>query len=144
MTSAPTSIPANKDTASPAPSSRSSVENADAPTSSVPTAYVSDKADDSSKLRTFLSILRKSVPFSPARNAAKKELRPPTNLFESYLAIRHRSYMIVGADWISQTRFIGVADIASVRFSLPAQLLEPIPNLGIQFPDPMLVVAAVV
>lgn len=27
-------------------------------------------------------------------------------------------------------RFIGVADIASVRFSLPAQLLEPTPNLG--------------
>ncbi|EZF30049.1 hypothetical protein H101_06300, partial [Trichophyton interdigitale H6] len=25
--------------------------------------------------------------------------------------------------------FIGVSDIASVRFSLPAQLLEPIPNL---------------
>ncbi|KAI9820835.1 MAG: hypothetical protein M1832_003468 [Thelocarpon impressellum] len=41
-------------------------------------------ADDSSKLKTFLSILR---------------------------------------------RFIGVADMASVRFSLPAQLLEPIPNL---------------
>ncbi|MCJ1287679.1 hypothetical protein MMC26_007031 [Xylographa opegraphella] len=41
--------------------------------------------DDQSKLRTFLSILRK---------------------------------------------FIGVADIASVRFSLPAQLLEPTPNLG--------------
>ncbi len=40
--------------------------------------------DDSSKLRTFLSILRK---------------------------------------------FIGVSDIAAVRFSLPAQLLEPIPNL---------------
>jgi hypothetical protein len=27
-------------------------------------------------------------------------------------------------------RFIGVADIAAVRFSLPAQLLEPTPNLG--------------
>ncbi len=26
-------------------------------------------------------------------------------------------------------RFIGVADIAAVRFSLPAQLLEPTPNL---------------
>ena len=40
--------------------------------------------DDSSKLRTFLSILK---------------------------------------------RFIGVTDIAAVRFSLPAQLLEPVPNL---------------
>ncbi|KAI4167288.1 MAG: hypothetical protein LQ343_007332 [Gyalolechia ehrenbergii] len=84
MTPTPTKSLATKDTASPAPSSRSSVETADAPTSSIPTAYVSDKADDSSKLRTFLSILRK---------------------------------------------FIGVADIASVRFSLPAQLLEPTPNL---------------
>ena len=28
------------------------------------------------------------------------------------------------------SRFIGVADIAAVRFSLPANLLEPIPNLG--------------
>ncbi|CAI7656524.1 unnamed protein product [Penicillium palitans] len=46
---------------------------------------VPEKApDDSSKLKTFLSILRK---------------------------------------------FVGVADIASVRFSLPAQLLEPRPNL---------------
>ena len=35
--------------------------------------------------------------------------------------------------WIALTgtfRFVGVADIASVRFSLPAQLLEPTPNLG--------------
>lgn len=40
--------------------------------------------DDSSKLKTFLSILK---------------------------------------------RFIGVSDIAAVRFSLPAQLLEPVPNL---------------
>lgn len=37
--------------------------------------------------------------------------------------------------WVFRTllgilrRFIGVADIASVRFSLPSQLLEPIPNL---------------
>ncbi|KAI4125842.1 MAG: hypothetical protein LQ338_004047 [Usnochroma carphineum] len=84
MTSTPISTPAKKDVASPAPSSRSSVETPDAPTTSIPTAYLSDKADDSSKLRTFLSILRK---------------------------------------------FIGVADIASVRFSLPAQLLEPTPNL---------------
>lgn len=30
---------------------------------------------------------------------------------------------------IRTLRFIGVADIASVRFSLPAQLLEPRPNL---------------
>lgn len=51
---------------------------------SLPAAYVSDKADDSSKLKVFLGILRK---------------------------------------------FIGISDLASVRFSLPAQLLEPTPNL---------------
>ncbi|KAL9127178.1 MAG: hypothetical protein Q9217_003886 [Psora testacea] len=69
---------------SPAPSTTpSTASRADKP-ESIPTAYVSDKADDSSKLKTFLSILRK---------------------------------------------FIGVSDIASVRFSLPAQLLEPTPNL---------------
>ncbi|KAL4945337.1 hypothetical protein BDV06DRAFT_231216 [Aspergillus oleicola] len=50
------------------------------------TADMPEKApDESSKLKTFLSILRK---------------------------------------------FVGVSDIASVRFSLPAQLLEPTPNLG--------------
>jgi hypothetical protein len=27
-------------------------------------------------------------------------------------------------------KFVGVADIATVRFSLPSQLLEPVPNLG--------------
>jgi hypothetical protein len=27
-------------------------------------------------------------------------------------------------------KFIGVSDLAAVRFSLPAQLLEPRPNLG--------------
>lgn len=27
-------------------------------------------------------------------------------------------------------RFIGVSDLAAIRFSLPAQLIEPIPNLG--------------
>jgi hypothetical protein len=30
----------------------------------------------------------------------------------------------------SHYRFIGVPDMAAVRFSLPAQLIEPIPNLG--------------
>jgi hypothetical protein len=53
--------------------------------SASPASSASEKStDDSSKLKTFLSILR---------------------------------------------RFIGVTDIASVRFSLPAQLLEPTPNL---------------
>jgi hypothetical protein len=30
---------------------------------------------------------------------------------------------------LRQYRFIGVADLAAVRFSLPSQLLEPTPNL---------------
>ncbi|CAF9907598.1 hypothetical protein IMSHALPRED_005582 [Imshaugia aleurites] len=75
----------NNRNASPAPSPATSVAStAETTTTSRPDAYVSEKADDSSKLRTLLSILRK---------------------------------------------FIGVSDIASVRFSLPAQLLEPTPNL---------------
>ncbi|KAI9809647.1 MAG: hypothetical protein M1825_000079 [Sarcosagium campestre] len=64
------------------PSSNGSIGGSLAPP---PTIAVSDKpADDSSKLKLFLGILRK---------------------------------------------FIGVTDIASARFSLPAQLLEPTPNL---------------
>ncbi|KAL1962793.1 hypothetical protein VTN77DRAFT_9162 [Rasamsonia byssochlamydoides] len=54
------------------------------PASSVAGSDAAERADDSSKLKTFVSILRK---------------------------------------------FIGVADIASVRFSLPSHLLEPTPNL---------------
>ncbi|OCL06722.1 oxysterol-binding protein-like protein 1 [Glonium stellatum] len=67
---------------SPAPSIASSTDPSRAPT---PANGPAEKVpDDSSKLRTFLGILR---------------------------------------------RFMGVADIAAVRFSLPAQLLEPTPNL---------------
>ncbi|MCJ1294263.1 hypothetical protein MMC34_005821 [Xylographa carneopallida] len=71
---------------SPAPSSAPSTMSTEPTLSTPPIAPAgAEKApDDQSKLRTFLSILRK---------------------------------------------FIGVADIASVRFSLPAQLLEPTPNL---------------
>ncbi|KAM0797246.1 oxysterol-binding protein-like protein [Usnea florida] len=75
----------SKTKVSPAPSPTTSIASTtDTTTTSRPDAYVSEKPDDSSKLRTLLSILRK---------------------------------------------FIGVSDIASVRFSLPAQLLEPTPNL---------------
>ncbi|KAL9133190.1 MAG: hypothetical protein Q9175_005631 [Cornicularia normoerica] len=78
-------LSSNKAKASPAPSPTTSIASTtDTTTTSRPDAYVSEKFDDSSKLRTLLSILRK---------------------------------------------FIGVSDIASVRFSLPAQLLEPTPNL---------------
>ena len=70
--------------ASPAPSTTPSVGSVPDKPESLPAAYVSDKAEDSSKLKTFVSILRK---------------------------------------------FIGISDLASVRFSLPANLLEPTPNL---------------
>jgi len=67
-----------------------SLEQAGASTlaTSVPSTAMDQTPDDSSKLRTFLSILK---------------------------------------------RFIGVSDMAAVRFSLPAQLLEPIPNLGTSY-----------
>ncbi|OCK78272.1 hypothetical protein K432DRAFT_357070 [Lepidopterella palustris CBS 459.81] len=67
---------------SPAPSMPSSTDPSRASTPA--NATMEKVPDDTSKLRTFLSILR---------------------------------------------RFMGVADIAAVRFSLPAQLLEPTPNL---------------
>ncbi|KAI9735962.1 MAG: hypothetical protein M1834_001428 [Cirrosporium novae-zelandiae] len=73
---------------SPAPSMSGSTTSTDmsSVTAAPPTIISSEKTpDDSSKLKTFLGILRK---------------------------------------------FIGVTDIATVRFSLPSQLIEPIPNLG--------------
>ncbi|KAI7297521.1 hypothetical protein KC315_g18425 [Hortaea werneckii] len=75
------------DTTSPTSSaagSRSSTPNPGGNTKDAEKLPDGKTPDDSSKLRTFLSILK---------------------------------------------RFIGVTDIAAVRFSLPAQLLEPIPNL---------------
>ncbi|KAF2732816.1 hypothetical protein EJ04DRAFT_578122 [Polyplosphaeria fusca] len=68
--------------ASPSVSAAASKEPSRAPTPA--SAPVEKPPDDSSKLKTFLSILR---------------------------------------------RFIGVSDLAAIRFSLPAQLLEPTPNL---------------
>ncbi|KAF2869040.1 oxysterol-binding protein-like protein [Massariosphaeria phaeospora] len=68
--------------ASPAKSAAHSREASIASTSA--DAPVEKPPDDSSKLKTFLGVLR---------------------------------------------RFIGVSDLAAVRFSLPAQLMEPIPNL---------------
>lgn len=69
-----------------ASAANSAVASKDASRASTPASAPAEKPpDDSSKLKTFLSVLR---------------------------------------------RFIGVADLAAVRFSLPAQLLEPTPNLG--------------
>jgi len=43
---------------------------------------------------------------------------------------RYRQHLLENLVLIScATRFIGVADLAAVRFSLPSQLLEPTPNL---------------
>ena len=52
----------------------------------------------------------------------------------NYLCLREvdsfeRCIMLI-AGCVRGYRFIGVADIAAVRFSLPAHLLEPTPNLG--------------
>ncbi|KAI9816510.1 MAG: hypothetical protein M1827_001642 [Pycnora praestabilis] len=70
---------------SPAPSLATSTASTETSASGPPAVTNAEKGpDDTSKLKTFLSILRK---------------------------------------------FVGVSDIASVRFSLPAQLLEPTPNL---------------
>ncbi|KAF2266142.1 oxysterol-binding protein-like protein [Lojkania enalia] len=78
--SAALSLTANN--ASPSVSASTSKEPSRAPTPA--NAPVEKPPDESSKLRTFLGILR---------------------------------------------RFVGVSDLAAIRFSLPAQLIEPIPNL---------------
>ena len=109
MASPGSSSPAQKGKDEPAPT------NSEQPITSLPSAYVADnqKVDDSSKLKTLLSILRK---------------------YDAHLiGWRKCSYR---TSWQDDTngmglyRFIGVTDIASVRFSLPAQLMEPTPNLG--------------
>ncbi|KAJ9620864.1 hypothetical protein H2203_007450 [Taxawa tesnikishii (nom. ined.)] len=76
--------PAQSAPASGRPSAESSRSATPAPNSSLGGSSSQAAESDSSKLRTFVGILKK---------------------------------------------FIGVSDIANVRFSLPAQLLEPIPNL---------------
>ncbi|KAF2011639.1 hypothetical protein BU24DRAFT_436026 [Aaosphaeria arxii CBS 175.79] len=77
-------------TASPSASANNSADPSRATTPA--NAVVEKPPDDSSKLKTFLGVLRRLTP--------------------------QLCY-----------RFIGVADLAAVRFSLPAQLLEPTPNL---------------
>jgi hypothetical protein len=70
----------------------SAINSKDVSRASTPAnAQVEKPPDDSSKFKTFISILR---------------------------------------------RFIGVSDLAAVRFSLPAQLLEPRPNLGMSASAP--------
>ncbi|ETI25255.1 hypothetical protein G647_04630 [Cladophialophora carrionii CBS 160.54] len=66
------------------PNTRPSTPNPPTPPTGAAVPSDNDLRDDSSKLRTFLGLLKK---------------------------------------------FIGVSDIANVRFSLPSQLIEPIPNL---------------
>ena len=64
--------------------------------------------DETSKLKTFAMILRRYVAAFIFRDEKEKVLTGDS----------------------LDCRFIGVSDIATARFSLPAQLLEPIPNLG--------------
>ncbi|KAJ3468768.1 hypothetical protein MRS44_002833 [Fusarium solani] len=84
-----------------------------------PTADTPDEPQtDGSKLRTFLGILKNFHRFpSPLQGemelALVSEVGAPTSPSS-------------GA-W--RWRFIGVSDLAAVRFSLPSQLLEPTPNL---------------
>lgn len=56
------------------------------------------------------------------------DIQPP-NAPPALIALFTKNAYVRAANQTSR-RFIGVADIASVRFSLPAQLLEPTPNLG--------------
>lgn len=67
-------------------------------------APVEKAPDEGSKLKTLLGVLRKYV-----------------------LSSSHVLCKLADVEWC---RFLGVSDLAAVRFSLPAQLLEPTPNLG--------------
>lgn len=75
-----------------------------------------------------------------------RNLKPSSACFESMTSCRfprehiravlqpNRKELCFGDNTSAEiylSRFIGVADMANVRFSLPAQLMEPIPNLGI-------------
>ncbi|KAG9380544.1 hypothetical protein A1F94_009439 [Pyrenophora tritici-repentis] len=72
------------------------------PTGSAPSSVINSR--DNSRAATPL-------------NAAVAEKAPDdSSKFKTFLGILRR--------------FIGVSDLAAVRFSLPAQLLEPRPNLG--------------
>lgn len=78
---------------------------------------------DSSKLRIFVGILKKSVLVS-THPLGFPPLPSP--------ALHRPALPIAGScpdPCLPPRRFIGVADLASVRFSLPSQLLEPTPNL---------------
>lgn len=92
---------------------------ASTPTLSVPNSAVDKTPDDTSKLRMFLGILKKydTLRQTPAHHGALPD-----------------ATVQASTTWLTLelSRFIGVSDIASVRFSLPAQLMEPIPNLGLR------------
>ena len=65
---------------------------------------------------------RITVPSSP--------LDPAPGLCSVWLALKEIRDGVVLVAWSNAClRFIGVSDLASVRFSLPSQLLEPTPNL---------------
>ncbi|KAL6852692.1 hypothetical protein ACO1O0_007240 [Amphichorda felina] len=90
-----------------------------------------DQQSEGSKLRTFLGILKKyvpSIPVTPSSQDGRDRTRNP----QSANAGPERSNTtknVPAAATSEPRRFIGVSDLAAVRFSLPSQLLEPTPNL---------------
>ncbi|KAF6828923.1 oxysterol binding protein [Colletotrichum plurivorum] len=72
---------------------------------------------DGSKLKTFVGILKKQHTTTGLCDSTKDEQTGCDGT------------MVRCCDGANLPRFIGVADLAAVRFSLPSQLLEPTPNL---------------
>ncbi|OBR16114.1 Oxysterol-binding family protein [Colletotrichum higginsianum IMI 349063] len=72
---------------------------------------------DGSKLKTFIGILKNE------ENVIGLAIKQN----QTEAAFQQTSSWLT--DCVFRSRFIGVADLAAVRFSLPSQLLEPTPNL---------------
>ncbi|KAG0132968.1 hypothetical protein HOY82DRAFT_642002 [Tuber indicum] len=68
-----------------------------------------------------------NTPLTPSSSAPTPTATPPGTVSNTGSEAENQSKLrtLLGI----LRRFIGVADIASVRFSLPSQLLEPVPNL---------------
>jgi hypothetical protein len=103
--------------ARPGSTTASALNSKDTSRAATPSNAAAEKVpEDGSKFKTLLGILRKYV-FSPRSHVAIRS---------SLCCARRRLKELTRFC----CRFIGVSDLASVRFSLPAQLLEPRPNLG--------------
>ncbi|CAZ82680.1 unnamed protein product [Tuber melanosporum] len=68
-----------------------------------------------------------NTPLTPSSSAPTPTATPPGTASNTGSEAENQSKLrtLLGI----LRRFVGVADIASVRFSLPSQLLEPVPNL---------------